>query len=243
MPRTKLNPVLLEPLQKMTRLSSKSIVEKISRMVTETGLTHNAAAHVIATENKKSFRRYLDQDDISSWRNYQLLNRPSPPVITRTVRAKTDSDTNPFVAFKDYKPLDYFATQYILEISRAYKAKCYTSVFILTRKVVENLIIKIIEAKFPGRDDLIYNAKRTRTLDFSKILENLEREKGVFSINGQNVIDRLIPLVDPFKEEANAKAHRWYHIVNSPTEINNWQLPTIMELIRILEIEVSLRTS
>jgi hypothetical protein len=226
-------------------LSGKSITEKISRLVTETGLTHNAAAHLIATQYGESFLRYFDENDKSVWLSYQLAtNRPAAPtpVVTRTVRTKSDSDEKPFKAFKGYKPLDYFAGQYILEVSRAYRAKCYTSVFILTRKIVENLVIKIIEAKFPGREELIYNPKKTRTLDFSTILANLQKESPSFSLNGQSLLSRLIPLVEPFKEDANAKAHRWYHIVTSPTEIEKWQLETIMELIRLLEIEVGLRT-
>ncbi len=239
---SRLKPEILEQLLKITSLNEKSLGEKLSRKSSETGLSRNAVAHLIAMDYGKSLMGKLDSEDKAALRDYQLIHRPATTVVVKSSpRQKSKDEVTTFKAFKNYKAADYFAEQYILEISRAYKAKCYTSVFILTRKVVENLIIKTIEAKFPGRDELIYNNKKTRTLDFSAILANLEREKAAFNLNGIGAIDRLIPLVDPFKEDANAKAHRWYHIVKSPTEIDNWQLDTIMELITILEKEVGIK--
>jgi len=237
---SKLKPEILQALVGITGIEKQRLRERIARR--SPVLTSNAAAFLIAREFDRSLAGKLDDEDRAALRDYEALNRTSPTVVAKqTPRQKTIEEVTTFKAFKNYKADDYFAQQYILEISRAYKAKCYTSVFILTRKVIENLIIKIIEAKFPGRDDLIYNPKKTRTLDFSTILANLEREKSLIYPKWKNAIDRLIPLVDPFKEDANAKAHRWFHIVKSPTEIDNWQLETIMELLIFLEKEVGIR--
>ena len=140
-----------------------------------------------------------------------------------------------------YQSEDYFIKEHIEETNRAYHAKCYTAVFILTRKIIENLLIRILRKNFPRNPSLFLNTSTNRYHDFSVILDNLFTERNQFSDVGKSVIERLNQLVKPFKDDANAKTHSWFHIVKSASEINDWQLETIFQLIIKLEQEVGLR--
>ncbi len=48
-------------------------------------------------------------------------------------------------------------------------------------------------------------------------------------------------LVEPFKKDANDKAHSWFHIVRSKREIDELDLQNITELIKKLEQSVALQ--
>jgi len=72
-----------------------------------------------------------------------------------------------------------------------YYSKCYTAVFILFRKIIENFIIDILKAMFPSRFDLVYNSTLRRNHDFSVVLENLYCERNAFTHDGKEAIERL----------------------------------------------------
>lgn len=63
-------------------------------------------------------------------------------------------------------------------------------------------------------------------------LENLFKKRNEFDPNRKGAIERLHQKVKPFKNDANDKAHSLYHIVESQTEVDDWNLNTIMALIK-----------
>lgn len=237
-----LDPKVLGLLAEYTGLEESTLRKKISQNKSKNpGLTSNASAHIIAQEYGRSILRRLDSEDKSSLKGYINPKKVSPKVeITKSVprRKKVVEKKKPIISYQND---DYFIKAHLEETNRAFHAKCYTSVFILTRKILENLLIEILRNKFPSDLGLILNTSTGRYHDFSIILDNLYTKRTQFSSEGKSIIERINQLVKPFKKDANAKAHSWFHIVKSAKEIDRWQLDTIFELIVRLEKEVGLR--
>ena len=238
----KLNPKIVSELAKYTGLEESTCRKKIFKNKSNNPfLTSNASAHVIAKTYKKSLLRMLDDEDRASLRGLSKPLIASPNIENKTPKLKSRKKTIKKKPKILYQSDDYFINAHIEETTKAYYAKCYTSFFILTRKVIENLLIGILRKKFPSEPDLVLNTSSTRYHDFSVILKNLFDKRATFSHEGMKAIERINQLVIPFKKDANNKAHSWFHIVTSANEINKWQLDVIIELIKIVEKEVGLR--
>jgi len=236
---SKLKPEVLELLIKFSGLKKSTLRSRITRIKSKhPGLTSNAAAHVIAQSYDKSLLQKLDEEDKISLRGYTNTQTIYSKFYDKHQEVKNRKKKNEEKSIINYQSDDYFIKEHIKETNRAYNAKCYTSVFILVRKIIENLVVSIIKKKFSKEPELVLNTSTNRNLDFSVILKNLYEKRTQFSHDGKGAIERLNQLVKPFKDDANAKAHSWFHIVKSPKEIDDWQLDTIIELVKKLESEV-----
>jgi len=240
---SRLKPTILDALVSITGSEKKAISEKISRMKAKSPiLTSNAAAYLIAREKGKSLTAKLDDEDKESLRDYHGLIRPSQTIVVNTTqRGKSNVGRAQKKPLINYDSKNYFVTEHIRELTSAYYAGCYTAVFILFRKIIENLIIDILKYKFPSEHDLVYSQNLHRYHDFSIILDNLISKKSSFTTDGKKAIERLKQLAVTFKKDANDKTHSWFHIVKSPSEVDNSELDPIIQLIIFLEIEVGIR--
>jgi len=240
---SRLDPEILEVLHKRTKKEISTLRVLISRKKQKhPTLTSNAAAHLIAQENNTSVLQKLDVEDKESLKGISSAVKGITPIEVKTVRrGNSNLDKSRFKLLISYESENYFVKEHIRELTQAYNSKCYTCVFILFRKVIENFVIDILKAKFPNRIDLVFDINRQRYQDFSVVLDNLYKERTSFSHDGKKAIERLNQLVNPFKKDANDKTHSWFHVVKSPSEIDNLQLQPIIELIKILEKEVGIR--
>lgn len=143
-----------------------------------------------------------------------------------------------------YDTDDHFISGHFSELNRAYTFGCYTSVFILARKIVENLIIDILKQYFPekkkGNKELYFDTAKGRLKDFGVILKNLYSKRNDFGTENK-AIERLYKLSDSLKDDANDKTHSWYHLVENRKEIDNLNLVAIFELIKKIERHVGIR--
>lgn len=101
----------------------------------------------------------------------------------------------------------------------------------LTRKVLENLIVGILKAKYPAGRDLYFDIPKGRNHDFSVVLDNLFKKRSEFGDEKKEAIERLHQKLKPFKNDANDKVHSLYHIVESANEIDDWNIDSIMAMI------------
>jgi hypothetical protein len=238
----KLNPEILSLLHERTGKAEATFRKEISLMrKTYPKLTSNAAAHLIAQRNNTSILQKLDVEDRNSLEGITIsINNESSSGLS-LVPKKKNARKKKLPPIIDYNSNDYFVNEHLDELNRAYHSRCYTSVIILARKIIENLIIDILRKKFPTRRELIYNNSQHRYHDFSIVLDNLYSERNSFTHDGKKAISRLNQLIKPFKKDANDKTHSWFHIVKSPSEIENIQLHSIIELIVFLEKEVGIK--
>ena len=92
------------------------------------------------------------------------------------------------------------------EINKAYKENLPMAVLVLSRKLIENLVIDLVRTKFGKELDKFYDKNNKRFLDFSVLIRNLSAEKAAFQPYEKD-LDKLIPKLHKFKDKANSTAH------------------------------------
>lgn len=119
------------------------------------------------------------------------------------------------------------------EINLGYKFGLYSSVTILSRKLVENLLIDILKKRFPpneeGNLELYYDTKRNRFHDFALLLDNLERMKNKFRPD-EHAISKFILLAEPFRMSANSNAHSIIEVTDKE-KIIEYKIPDMIGLL------------
>jgi hypothetical protein len=138
---TRPDPRILKKLKKkLPKMSEQSIRSRLSQIRAKYNVTLNAAAQVFAQSKGFSVMRYLDKEDTESLKPIEIKKivpfRPrKKEKILKIARFHTNNE---------------LLKAHIDEINRTYTYKCYTSTFILCRKVLENLIIGILRKKISG---------------------------------------------------------------------------------------------
>lgn len=196
-------------------------------------LTLNAAAHIYAQKYGISILNKLDSEDRASLSTTGAKQEQITPVVSRTGQGKPV-----FITFFKYEVKDRFQKRHIDEINRAYNCKCYTAVFVLCRKVIENLIIDLLIEQFPEENkknrELYFNTSQGRFHDFSVILQNLYNKKNSFAPSAIKPIERLYSRAKPFAKDANDKAHSWFHIAGKK-ELDDMNVQEIVDLIQKID--------
>jgi len=225
--KPRLKPEVLDFLHNKIGKSVNTIRSDISRLKRSyPQATLNAIAQIYAEKHGESVRRLISKEDKQTIPIVQIVNRP---VLKSRKRADSREQIKEIIRFET---TDHFLRKHIEEINKAYTRHCYTCVFVLTRKILENLIIGILKGKFPTECQLYFDIPKARNHDFSVVLDNLYKKRNDFNPGIKEVIERLQQKLKPFKNDANDKVHSLYHIVEGAREIDDWNLDTIMELIK-----------
>ncbi|HXN63857.1 MAG TPA: hypothetical protein VN862_00885 [Candidatus Acidoferrales bacterium] len=228
-----------EHLSKTLDMASGSIAVRISEIKNNhPQLTPAAAAQILAKRKNRSIMRFLDENDKRSLASIGPLI--TAPIVRRKAGARNNRRTaaKPILIFSSSDP---FIARHIDEINGTYSSNCCTATFILCRKVMENLIVRILSAKFTSvKDRVLYeDSASRRSLDFSVVLDNLYKSRTKFSISTSKVIERIKQKATPFKNDANDKAHSPFHIA-SKGEIEAANVQEIFDLIMVAMKEVGL---
>jgi len=235
----KLSPDIVKELAEKLKLNRKTVKKNIYLLQKDySRLTKNAVAQIYARKKGETVFRKLDKEDKATL--------PPMEVVPEKIKVKKKNNTKKHQLKKlfDYETNDYFKKGHIDELSRAYTFDCYTSVFILARKIIENLIIDILKKKYPERikknRELYFNTAQGRFKDFGVILKNLKNKKSDFGSENK-AVEKLYELAKKLKDDANNKAHSWYHLVENKPEIDELNLKAIIEIIKKLEQLVKIR--
>lgn len=224
--KPRLSPEVLYFLHERLGKSVNTVRSDISRLKRDyPQATLNAIAQIYAEQHGESVRRLINKEDKLTIPNVKIEPAPS------LKRKKTIASREGLKQIIQFETTDYFLKKHIAEINRAYTKHCYTCVFVLTRKVLENLIVGILKAKYPAERQLYFDIPRARNQDFSVALDNLFKKRTDFDHDRKEAIERLHQKLKPFKNDANDKVHSLYHIVETSKEIDDWNLDTIMALI------------
>jgi hypothetical protein len=197
------------------------------------GCTKNAVAQIYAMQHHKTVFRLLDKEDRNSMPNVSV--EKSQVRVPEARKRSTKKEQ--IIQFLQLESDEFYKRDHVTEINRAYTYKCYTACFVLCRKVVENLILDVMELKFPrnvGANLLRYfDPGQRRYRDFSVLLTNLSKASADFGPDAK-LVERTVSLAEPFKKEANDKAHSWYHVVKSATELDKIGVQDIVDLLQEL---------
>lgn len=117
------------------------------------------------------------------------------------------------------------------EINNCYKANYPNAAFFLCRKLVENLIFNILEAKFHGDIDLWYDKGKMQHLPFSVLVKNLYNKRNAFKPNTRRYIEHFNTNVGTFKREANGKVHNIFDYLRNKDELDKFKISDIVQLL------------
>ena len=228
-----LNPEILSYLVQKSGKALQTIKNNISKLKRNyPSCTQNAVAQIYAIKFGYSVLSKLDDEDKASSPNLEIQK----PV---TIKQKPHKRKRNVTAIVEYESDNYFIRGHVKEINKSFNSGCFTCVFVLFRKLIENLLIDILRARFPesscsSNRELYYSKDLNRHHDFSVILDNLYKQRNVFSHEEKKIIERIRQLCIPFKKDANDKAHSLFHLVESKSEIKNLNITQIMELVKKL---------
>lgn len=227
MGRQKLNPkILLKFKKKFPEKTNNAIQVKLSKLSRKHNVPLNASAEVWAKEEGFSVWGLLNDKDKESLGNKTF----------QTINIKTKTKVNPnknTVSFVNYETSNKFLKEHIEEINRCYTFHCYTAAFILTRKIIENLIMEIVKKKFPENSDkeLYLNFSTGHIRDLSELIKNLRNKSSSFDPDEKKLIQRILSLSENFKNDANDKTHSLYHICKKK-ELDDSNPQQILDLIK-----------
>lgn len=126
------------------------------------------------------------------------------------------------------------------EINSCFRFGFYTSVAVLSRKLIENLVIDVLRKKYPlnkiRKLGLYYDKKRKRFHDFTILLDSLEKTKSKFGID-EEIVSKFISLAKPFRPSTNAKAHSIIE-VSDKDEIRRYKIPEMIGLLIRLKTHI-----
>lgn len=224
----------------------KLISKQVDAKARKLGVTARVALIITARGLKIGVQKEINELSDSEKSEFRAASQLPTPISVnhRTVAKLGRHATASTTTIIDYDTKDHFIKGHIAEINRAYNARCYTSVFILTRKVIENLIIDILKKKFPEKTlanrELYFDTGRHRYKDFDVILKNFNGKRNNFGTDNV-AVSRLCSLASAFKNDANDKTHSWYHLVEDKSEVEKLSISAIFVLIKNLEIKVGIR--
>lgn len=226
---------IVEYLAKILEKSERTVTKDIYLLTKQyPNCTKNAVAQIYALKHGKSIFRKLDKEDKGSLPNIELEKQK----IKISEKMPRKREREKIIEFIRYPTNDRFRKAHIDEVNRAYTYKCYTSAFILCRKIIENLLTDIIRRKFPQNKieniELYFDIHKGRTRDFSEILTNLRKKSDDFGPD-RNILERVVFLSEQFKDDANNKVHSWYHIVRNQRELDDTNVQDIIDMIVKLE--------
>jgi hypothetical protein len=231
---------IVEKLSKVLKKKPGTIRKDISNLGKDyPKSTINARAQIYAVLNLTTVRRFLSVEDRESLPNPMptvAVPRGQPVSLPKRTRKREH-----ILHFVKYSTTDTFRLAHIYEANRAYTYKCFTSAFIICRKIIENIVADILRAKFPPRKrenkELYFDVNRGRIRDFGELLKNLDSKKVAFEME-KKLVEQVVASVKPFKKEADDQVHSWYHMITSKADIDKISVQKILDLLQALEDKV-----
>jgi hypothetical protein len=137
---------------------------------------------------------------------------------------------------------DYFIISIVQELNGVYRAGFYNSTLILSRKLFENLMIKLLEHKYPRNVDgnlhLYFDASQNRYRDFSVLIKVLRDRNAEFN-DGNSTIQRFLTKIEKLTEITNPTAHKLTYNA-SRDDVISLEIEELLELYKKIAELVSL---
>lgn len=216
----------------------------VSAHVAKSHVSPQVALAFLAKEAGIGTRVYERTFDSAQQGQLREMRSKQSNAIVSVKQQKIQKTKKKIIQIVDYETDDPFIKGHIDEMNLAYTYNCYTSVFILARKIIENLLIDILRKKYPEsireNKELYFDIPKSRFKDFEEILKNLRNKKNDFGTENK-AVEKLCNDAKKLKDDANDKTHSWYHLVTKKKEIDDLDLRKIMELIKRMEKVVGIR--
>ena len=140
-------------------------------------------------------------------------------------------------------PVDFYQ-KLESEINICYACGAYTAVLILSRKLIENLLIDILRKKYGDRTqedvEVYFSTDLGRFHDFTVLLRNFDERKADFKVD-KDIIEQFFDLIRPFKKGANRKTHSIVHLIEKKEELESYNIQKLASLLMRLFRNISSR--
>lgn len=238
MAKRALSPEIVRLLEKKTKKKESTIRKDISLLRRSHGsLPINTVAQIYAIQNRTSVLTKLTTEEKEKL-PHLTIDKPIRITQKKSKELKSRKTIIPFIKYESNKK---YINDHILETNKTYTNGCYTACFMLARKIIENLLTDIIKQKYPGKGkrsvELYFDIPRGRIRDFSEILAVLGKNSKDFGPD-KKLVERIVSKSNPFKDDANDKTHSWYHIVKNKKELDEQNIPDILEMISDLQANI-----
>ncbi len=187
----------------------------------------NIVTYAYARLNKIKIRSFLTLDEwtkvqqlISKIKEaeskYSLSQQSKSDIFIppkKSPKSKTASSTSKkkkafYLKIKDEVVPDSFYQRLIDDINKSYTFEIYSATLILTRKLLENIIIDILKFKYKMANlDLFYIRDQGRHQSFHILIKNFETKLADFKPFIPELDSKFIEKIEKFKQEGNASAH------------------------------------
>lgn len=96
----------------------------------------------------------------------------------------------------------------VADINECYRNRIYDATMVLTRKLFEDMVFKILQTHFAGQDDqMFYDQENSRHYSFDELLTNLSEAVPTLRMYSRELDRSLVEGVRELKNEGNAGAH------------------------------------
>ena len=137
---------------------------------------------------------------------------------------------------------DYFLKSICQELNGVHRAGFYNSTLLLVRKLLENLLIKLLEFKFPknidGNLEMYYDVSRERYKDFNDLIKVVRKKKKEFA-DGHSTIQRFLTKVEKLTDITNPTAHKLTYNA-SQDDVHSLEVQELLELFKKICDSISL---
>lgn len=198
-------------------------------MAHQLGITVNKPMYGVEKEDLQELGKFLSRQKSS----VQVITTPSGPQRTGTKRTRTAKRVLKFLDFGDrYPDIFYRHLEQEINLAAAY-GDVPSAVFVLSRKLIENLLYNLLQMKYGGTPQITkyFDKEHRRPLDLSVLIDNFGSSKEDFDVDQHMRIDKFLTLVGPFRENANSKAHNLLEYAESMGEVREAKVPEMVELL------------
>jgi len=147
-----------------------------------------------------------DYPALQALEDEQITHADSVPLFTHTSESFIDIENT----------TDDFYDDLIENINKCYRIGVYDGTFVLTRKLLENLVIDLLRKEYPKSYlRMYYIPEYGRFRNFSELLEAFEYRLKDYQSYSNGMDRELISDINRFRESANSDAHS---IVRNPEQ-------------------------
>ena len=132
---------------------------------------------------------------------------------------------------------DPLYSELVDEINKSVTYNLPNAAYILSRKLIENLVVDALRKRFGGSKEgvnLYYNTAKRRFHDLHILIDNLNSNKNQY-ISEETEIEKIVELSNKFKDKANSSAHSIFSLAKTE-DLIDYHVPDIVKLLQSLII-------
>lgn len=231
-----------EDVRKKLGISSRQLLRRVNSKALEAGVANrDIALLILAHETQIDVTKPRYQvppysiealETFLAKKSGNLLSLAVPVSNPRKGPKEDTTRSRRLIRFKGKYP-EIFYNGLEDEINIAYSnPRLPNAVLMLSRKLIENLAFNLLQYKFKGPGvTLYYDTKNKRPLDFGVLLDNLKAQKAQFDSDLHDSIDKFLQLAQPFRRDANSKAHNVMEYLESTAQLKKLKIPEMTQLL------------